>query len=210
MNTARGAAVTKLVGRAIAILAALAPVAGRAADFSDPTWPCIQRKVEDLSIGLMWPHPIPGDAADAALAAEIEALAELLVLRRTEVGDLGPEVAAFAAAHGGDPAALGRLFARAFTSLAQRRTRIMDGIADFSLGQIALAGQIDSRRLELDRLTDAAEPDFDEIDRLEEQLDWDEVIFTDRQKSITYLCETPQLIEKRLYAIAQLLAAEVK
>ena len=36
-------------------------------------------------------------------------------------------------------------------------------------------------------------------------VDWDQVIFSDRQQSIVYLCETPQLIEKRLFAIARML-----
>jgi len=30
-----------------------------AADYSDPTWPCMQRKVETLSLGLMWPLAVP-------------------------------------------------------------------------------------------------------------------------------------------------------
>lgn len=50
-----------------------------------------------------------------------------------------------------------------------------------------------------------AEPDYDRVDALEEQVDWDQRIFTDRQKTITYLCETPTLLEKRLYAISQML-----
>ena len=45
----------------------------------------------------------------------------------------------------------------------------------------------------------------DRVDALEEQVDWDQRIFTDRQKTITYLCETPTLLEKRLYAISQML-----
>ncbi len=32
--------------------------AAGAATFDDPEWPCIQRKVEDLSLGIMWPHPV--------------------------------------------------------------------------------------------------------------------------------------------------------
>ena len=83
--------------------------------------------------------------------------------------------------------------------------RIIGGIADFSLGQIALAEKIDATRMEMDTALAADDPDYDRIDALEEQLDWDQVIFTDRQKSITYLCETPQLIEKRLFAIARML-----
>ena len=47
--------------------------------------------------------------------------------------------------------------------------------------------------------------DFDTVDKLEEQLDWDERIYRDRAKSLTYVCETPVLLEKRLFALAQIL-----
>ena len=181
-----------------------------AADYSDPTWPCIQRKVERLSVGLMWAYPIPEDTAQGDEARDIEDLAGALSLRRVELETLRPDVEAFAARHSGDPDALGQVFQKAFHSLDTRRTRIMNGIGDFSLSQIALSEQIDATRLEMDTLMAKEDPDYDRVDMLEEKLDWDQVIFSDRQKSITYLCETPQLIERRLFAIAQLLAGYVK
>lgn len=181
-----------------------------AADYSDPTWPCIQRKVERLSVGLMWAHPVAEDRAEGELAREIDELAGALSLRRVEVEDLRPQVEEFAAKHSGDPDILGRVFKQAFNSLDARRTRIMGGIADFSQSQIALSEQIDATRLEMDTLMAKDEPDFDRVDTLEEKLDWDQVIYSDRQRSITYLCETPQLIERRLFSIAQLLAGYVE
>lgn len=180
---------------------------GLAADFSDPTWPCIQRKVERLSPGLMWPYPIePQDLGDDEAHAVAE-LAERLSLRRTEVEDVRPQVEAFVAAHGGDPALLGAVFQRVFEGLSARRTRIIEGIGDFSLSQIALSEKIESARVEMDTIMAADDPDYDRVDALEEQLDWDTVIYSDRQKSIQYLCETPVLLEKRLFAIAQLLGS---
>ncbi|MEM8753819.1 MAG: hypothetical protein AAGF90_12650, partial [Pseudomonadota bacterium] len=65
-----------------------------AADFSDPTWPCVQRKVGELSLGLMWPHPI---AAEAEPTEEMETLAETLALRRIEEDELAGHVEAGAA-----------------------------------------------------------------------------------------------------------------
>ena len=55
----------------------------------------------------------------------------------------------------------------------------------------------------------AADPqDRDRIDELEEQIDWDERVYRDRERSLTYVCESPVLIEKRLYAIAQMLLTQ--
>ena len=181
------------------------PVLG--ADYSDPTWPCVARKVESLSLGLMWPHPVPeADAiTDEALRKDVADLAEALGLRRVELETLRPAVESFAEAHDGDPDALGLVFSRVFDSLSKRRSRIISGIGKFSLRQIALAEQIDSARLEMDTVLQASAPDFDRADVLEEQLDWDQLIYSDRQRSIQYLCETPQIIERRLFAIAQML-----
>ncbi len=177
-----------------------------AADFSDPTWPCIQRKVENLSIGLMWPSPI-GDRmdTDSGVEAEIRDLADSLALRRSALSGLEPRVAAFAEAHDGDAELLGQVFKHVFDSLSGRRTRIIRGIGEFSLSQIALSQRIDGMRVEMDAEMAKEDPDFDRVDSLEEQLDWDQLIYTDRQQSITYLCETPILLEKRLYAVAQML-----
>ena len=178
-----------------------------AADYSDPTWPCVARKVESLSLGLMWPHPVPeaDSVTDETLQSDIADLADALGLRRVELETLRPAVESFAETYSGDPDALGLVFSRVFESLNKRRSRIISGIGEFSLSQIALADKIDTARLEMDTVLQASAPDFDRADVLEEQLDWDQLIYTDRQRSIQYLCETPQIIERRLFAIAQML-----
>lgn len=183
------------------------PAALLAADYSDPTWPCVQRKVETLSLGLMWSVALPEDAvADEALVNDITNLADTLSVRRLKLDVLRSEVEAFAQRWPDQTADhLSRVFERTFETLNKRRSRIISGIGDFSLSQIALAKKIDETRLEMETALAAESPDFDLIDSLEEKLDWDQTIFTDRQQSITYLCETPQLIEKRIFAIAQLL-----
>jgi hypothetical protein len=182
-----------------------------AADFSDPTWPCVQRKVETLSMGLMWPHLLDESAEyDSQARADIAELADRLALRRTDPSALEPQVAAFAEAYGGNADMLGRVFEKVFNGLSSRRTQIIAGIGDFSLGQIALSEKIDEMRVAMDSEMALAEPDFDKVDALEEQLDWDQLIYTDRQQSITYLCETPVLLEKRLYAIARILQNEIR
>ncbi|PWK55089.1 hypothetical protein [Silicimonas algicola] len=200
---------TALLTVAIAGLLNLFAMTADAADYADPTWPCIQRKVETLSPALMWSHPLPETPASKEESAAVDLMAERLTLRRSDLESLRPEVQAFAERYSGDPEVMGRVFQRAFKGLDTRRTRIIKGIADFSLSQIALAKSIENTRSEMDTQMAADEPDFDRVDELEEKLDWDQLIYSDRQKSITYLCETPQLIERRLFGIAQLLAEHV-
>ncbi len=182
----------------------------QAADFSDPTWPCVQRKVENLSIGLMWPHEIAKIKMTPELAEQVDNLAARLVLRRIDLEQAQEYVTAFTAEHGHGEAMMGHIFEKVFDQLANRRSVIITGIEDFSLKQIAMSERIDTARAEMDTLMAAEEPDFDKVDALEEQVDWDERIYTDRQKSLTYVCETPVLLEKRLYALAQMLMDAVE
>lgn len=180
------------------------------ADFADPTWPCLQRKVESLSLGLMWPKPVSEEDIRADLKPRATELVETLVLRRvptekidllvTEFVDSNPDLS------DGD---LGQIFRAAFQRINRERSKLIAGISRYSLTQIDLAVRIDDARNEMDALLTAAEPDYDRIDALEEQLDWDERIFHDRAQSLTYVCETPVLLEKRAFAIAQSLAQQL-
>lgn len=194
---------------ATACCLSVAPVAAPAADFSDPTWPCVQRKVENLSVGLMWPHPVEAVTLSPDAEAAVDDLVSRLVLRRVPPEELQPNVVAFTAAHGHETPLLGHVFEQVFNTLSGTRKKLIGGIEEYSLKQAALAEKIDEIRARMDMLMAAENPDFDQVDALEEQLDWDERIYTDRARSLTYVCESPVLIEKRLYAIAQLLLSQV-
>jgi hypothetical protein len=180
-----------------------------AATFDDPTWPCQQRKVETLSMALMWTGPLP-DGFDpgnpGVLPPEARRLASLLSLRRYSLEEAEEAVRAFS--EGGNdasPERMATVFAHVFKALAGARRQVIHGIERYSLKQIALSEKIDLARTEMRVLMEADEPDYDKVDALEEQLDWDERVYHDRSKSLTYVCETPVLIEQRLYALAQLL-----
>ncbi len=208
MAATRGRAVLATV---LALAAAPVTTPAAAADFSDPTWPCIQPKVAALSPGLMWPEPLPeagsGPHADPDLKPAIDDLASRLALRRVPVEDFPGLIDAFAATNGSDPALMAAVFQRAFTLIDNDRKRLIAGIGEYSAKQIGLSEKIDATRTAMSAEEALDEPDFDKLDTLEEELDWDERIYTDRARSLTYVCETPVILEKRLYAIAKALLA---
>ena len=177
-----------------------------AATYSDPSWPCIQRKVEDLSLGIMWPHPISEQQIAEGLQPAVRDLAAKLSLRRISLEEAKPIVAEFVETHPAtDLDVLGHVFKMVFDRLSADRRKIIAGIEKYSFKQIALSKDIDKTRSDMAALMEASEPDYDKVDRLEEKLDWDERVYRDRAQSLTYVCETPILLEKRLYAIAQML-----
>ncbi|MGB8814562.1 MAG: hypothetical protein WCC57_15400 [Paracoccaceae bacterium] len=186
---------------------AIASTAGAEA-IVDPDWPCVQRKQPHLSVGQVWVGPLP-DAATEVLAkrADISALAQALQQRRLPMPDAETQIARFAA--DANAQELTALFLAAFNEIDRYRTQIIGGIARYARKQTELSAQIEERRAEMSTLAAEANPDFDKIDEAEAKLDWDTRIFTDRQQSLSYVCETPVLLEQRAFALAQAIAAHL-
>lgn len=175
-----------------------------AQDRGDPTWPCVQRKVEHLSLGVMWPHPVPESAAP--LPTELDDVAARLALRRvseeeaqalvTEVAETYPDLGV---------AGYGQLFQAAFDRIDADRAEVVAGIGRYAGNQARLAAEIRDLEAEMARLEAAEAPDFDRMDEVEAEMDWRVRVFRDRNRALTYVCESPVLLEQRAYAVAQML-----
>jgi hypothetical protein len=183
---------------------ALAP--SFAAGPPEPDWPCIQRRQPQLSLAQVWGGPVP-DEATLALAEtpEIQSVAGVIALRRTPIADAEARIAAFAATH--DAQGLVALFVASFDHINAARSRVMAGITRYAHKQEALDAQIEEMRHEFAALEAAEEKDFDRMDALERDLDWSTRIFQDRQQSLTYVCETPVVLEQRAFALGRAVEA---
>jgi hypothetical protein len=194
-----------LLAAAIGLAIALPPSGPAQADQKDPDWPCIQRRAGALSPGVMWPAPLDRETKPSKDAQELSAA---LALRRVDMEEAKARVDDYAKDHPDlDMAALGTIFLGAFNRIDHDRNRLLSGITRYARGQVALSKRIAAAQAEFDSLEQAEKPDFDRMDALEEQLDWDKRIYTEREKSLSYVCETPVLLEKRAYAVARLLQA---
>jgi hypothetical protein len=147
------------------------------------------------------------DAATLELAEtpEVQAVAEVIALRRTPMADAEAEIAAFAGTH--EPQALVALFAASFEHVNAARSRVMAGITRYAHKQEALDARIEEMRHEFAALQAAEDKDFDRMDALETDLDWSTRIFQDRQQSLTYVCETPVILEQRAFALGRAVEA---
>ena len=177
-----------------------------AADPSDPDWPCIQRRVEHLSIGVMWPHPIPEEAG--SLPDDLRNVAAQLALRRVSEEQIRDFVAEVAAGHPEftlDDYA--RLYQVTFDQIDRQRAEIVSGIVGYARNQSRLATEIDELQSQMAQMDAAEEPDFYRIDEIEAELDGRLRVFNDRASSLTYVCESPVLLEQRAYSIAQIILA---
>lgn len=194
----------------VLLLVALLPGSALAAGEADPDWPCIQRRQPHLSLGQVWAGPQPDDAITARAAEpDIQRVASVLALRRTSPEEAAALVETFVAG-GSDPARLTALYLATFNHIQRTRDRVMAGITRYAHKQAGLDEQIKARRHEFEQLSAADSPDFDAIDKAEQDIDWSTRIFQDRQQALTYVCETPVILEQRAFAIGRLIGGKLQ
>lgn len=178
----------------------------RAASGEDPDWPCIQRKVPEVSAGMVWAGP-PVDELGAGWRDDVEVsqLAGTLARRAVSLEDARKTIADFAAGLAADRnAKLTMLFAGTLTVINKERSQIIDGIRRYARRQAALAKRIEDQTAAFNRLT-AAEDAAQKAERaeLQEQILWDSRIYDERERSLTYVCEQPVLLEQRIFALSR-------
>jgi hypothetical protein len=202
---------------ALALLVAMLGSAGArsaAADGQDPDWPCIQRKVSEISPAQVWNGP-PLDAVGDAWRDDgaVAELAGAIASRRTEMADAKGKITDFAAAAGPDRnRQLTLLFAGILASINAERSSIMTGIGRYARRQHALAEKIAAEAAELDRLP-AQGGTGDESARREElsqTQEWDTRIFRERERSLRYVCELPTLLEQRAFALGKEIGGQLQ
>jgi len=178
------------------------PVAGH----PNPDWPCRQILVGRLSVAAIWPDPsIEGidwrnDQQVADMVAKLEA-------RRTPLEDATRILEDFARSLGADKTKkLIAVFAGLFETLDNERTQVIGGLLRFGAKQKELADKIRAENA-LAREGPGKKPDTSEQDAktVAQDLEWDLRVFDERHQSLTYVCETPTLIEQRLFALAKVI-----
>lgn len=199
---------------AFALLAASASLA-RAAGTSDPDWPCVQRRVPEITAGIVWTGPEIDEKADAwRKDPAVKDLVAQLSERRMTLEQAREEVDRFAADLGEDRTAkLTLLFTGLLQVINAERREIMAGIERYSRRQYALADRINELRHELDGLLEKdalSDEERQRRDTLEERMSWETRIFDERRQSLTFVCESPVLLEQRLFALGRAILAHVE
>ncbi len=193
----------------IALCAMAAPAA--AAPHGD--WPCIQPRVESLSVAAFWAGPPIDDAVKAwREKPEIANLVSTIVSRRIPIEDAEKMIAEFAGSHKGDKDAMTLVFAGAFSELDTLRTQIVHGIERFSRTMRGLSEDLNKARAELSSLGAAPEKTDQQRARIQElqtRVQWDTRLHNERQNTLRYVCETPVILEQRVFAIARAVQNEM-
>ena len=95
------------------------------------------------------------------------------------------------------------MFAGLFATLGRERDDVMAGIERFSQRQQQLREKISAEMTDLRAQQDAAGQDPQPRTTISEQIAWETRIFDERRNTISYVCEVPSTIERRLFALAR-------
>ena len=177
---------------------------------ADPDWPCIQRKVPELSVVAVWSGPPVEEALTRWRDdAEVAALVEQLAARRMPLEEATAAVAKFAEGLAPSVKAerLTLLFAGLFQTLDRERSEVLAGIERYGRKQKLMAEQI---RADMTRAGDLAAASSEaEAAELQNRLLWETRIFNERRASLTFVCEVPTIIEQRLFELARAISREL-
>lgn len=171
-------------------------------------WPCRQIKVADLALAAIWTGPsIEAAQKQWRDDAEISDLAARLAARRTPIDTAEKLIADFAKAAGDKRRErLTLLFAALYDTLDGERSQVVAGLERFGRTQKETAEKLRRETEELRQAQDA-HVDQEKLLQMSEKLQWDMRIFDERRKSMSYVCESPALIEQRLGSLARAIEA---
>ena len=175
---------------------------------TDPNWPCVQRKVPEISLGMIWTGPIPSEeeAQRWLTDPEVSNLIAAISSRRTPL----PAVQEQLQQHLAPINATNRsiqlqwIISGTLASINLERDRIIEKIEGFTQQQRQLGQQVEELGRQIRSFPAGANPELDpELKDLYAKHYWFKRTFEQREQSLSYICEQPVLLEQRAFAIGR-------
>ena len=180
------------------------PAQAEAAGEAD--WPCIQRKVPQVSAGMVWAGPdLESLEEDWRSDQEVKLLARRISARSLPIEEAQKLIESYAATlKDQKDRKLTMLFAATLATINRDRGSIIEGIGRYTQRQKSLAERIQKQTSELHQLPQNGSAEEAERRReLEQRQTWDTRIFEERERSLAYVCEQPVILEQRLFALSR-------
>ncbi|WEX78916.1 hypothetical protein PYH37_003868 [Sinorhizobium numidicum] len=196
-----------------AAVAAILAWPALAAQGGDPDWPCIQRKVPELSLGQFWTGTeLPQTAADWSKDAGISALVRELSARRVPLPEAQQKIRGYAEGlpEGEREPRMTMLVQGLFDHMNRERSHVIAGIARYAHRQRDMAELLRQETSAVDALRANADADPNELALRSDRLAFQMRVFQERAQSLSFVCEVPTLIEQRLYALVKTIAEALK
>ena len=184
----------------------------------DTEWPCISRKVLEISPAQVWDGPSLEGLPNWRDDDTIRKLSEYVVARRIPEEDVDKAIKKYAESlpEAERDQKLTLLFSGVLSRINDERKIVISGIERFHKRQMARAKVIEKEGITLPDqgapLPETPMPaeDIDHLSPEEEKYKWEVRVFQERQQNIPIACEIPQLIEERAGFVARSIRALMK
>jgi hypothetical protein len=178
-------------------------------------WPCVQGKVETLSVAQMWDGPSIEGKKGWGQDRQLSAVITILASRRIPDADAEAALKKYADSvpEAERDAKLTLLFAGLFDKVNMERKSVISGIEKYQRAQRARAEELERQTTEIAKLEREAQSNESTANALEqanEKFNWAQRIFQERQQSLPLACELPTLMEERLFAMTRAIRALMK
>ena len=189
-----------------------------AAEKPTSDWPCVWRRVDELSAGTIWDGPDLATAANWQKDDKIRTLSAYIISRRIKLEEAEAAIKKFADEQPADTRdqKLTELFAAALSRTNEERKTVISGIVRFHKRQLARAAEIEKQGIVVPKEGDVptTEPipagEIDKLSEKDEKYKWEVRVFQERQQNIPIACEIPQLMDERAGAVARAIRALMK
>ena len=199
---------TIIIAGLLATLTGAAAQAPRGPD--QGSWPCRQAKVGTIALASVWSGPpIDTAAQDGRGDPDLSALVTRVSQRRTPLEDAQSAIVDYAKrlSHEQRARKLTMLMAGIFDRLNSERDSVIGGLERYGHKQKNMAERVKAEIEALNAAQSGTGADEQKVAELSNRVQWDTRVFEDRRRALTYVCETPVLIEQRLGALARAIAA---
>lgn len=200
---------------ALVVLLALTGLPAIATNSDDTAWPCEQALVLEVPAAVVWDGPsVDGLQGQWKSDPGISALVQRLTARDTDPTAYEPLIEAYTTAIQ-PPAERDRrltlLFAGVLEVLNADRSKLNAGILRYSRDQQRRAEVLDKDLTEMVRLeSDGSDEARRRLEALSQRIELEQRIFDDREKSLTFLCARPRVVEQRIGDLARTIATHLE
>jgi hypothetical protein len=178
-------------------------------------WPCVQGKVETLSVLQVWDGPSTEGKKGWGQDRQLSALITILASRRIPEADAEAALKKYAESvpEAERDEKLTLLFAGLFDKVNMERKSVISGIEKYQKAQRARAEELERQTTEIAKLEREASSNESVANKLQdanEKFNWAQRIFQERQQSLPLACELPTMMEERLFAMSRAIRAQMK
>ena len=172
---------------------------------STTDWPCIQRRIDQISAAQIWSGPPLPDAGTVTPGDAMTKVIDEVAARRTPLPDAEKAVKDYLT---GLPEAERQTQAATFIAVLldrfnAERSQIMRGIERYGAKQKTLAARLREQAKTFSTLQNNPTANPTTLDQGRQQMLWDTRVFNERRQSLSYVCEVPTLIEQRAFALGR-------